>query len=267
MRKRNTYLLLMSGILVLLFECRAGYLQAAQAEAGDAAGISLATLASELNAMKELLASQRKQIETLQSALEKQQEALNKAMGALEAKPQPVIASANTTSAPVPPVQSVSASQEKVNDVALLRSELEAVADSAAQSNLRLTKVETEVKANKKETDAQGKQLGNFNFSGDIRARVEPFFVEGAETRTRERFRLRFNVTGKISDEFSGGLSLATGSLDDPISTNQTLTGLGNRKSIALDKTYITYQPKNAQGSKVGLRTICLSVVPNADDF
>ncbi len=172
-------------------------------------------------------------------------------MGAIEAKSAPVIASAATTSAPVSSAQIASASQEKVNDVELMKSELEAVADSAAQSNLRLTKVETDTTAKKKETDAKGKQLGNFNFSGDIRARVEPFFVEGAETRTRERFRLRFNVTGKISDEFSGGLSLATGSLDDPISTNQTLTGFFNRKNIAIDKAYITYQPKYAKALRL----------------
>ena len=138
-----------------------------------------------------------------------------------------------------------------MNDVEVMKGELEAVADSAAQSNLRLTKVETDVTANKKETDAKGKQLGNFNFSGDIRARVETFMTEGAETRTRERFRLRFNVTGKIADEFSGGFSLATGTLDDPVSTNQTLTSFFNRKNIAIDKAYITYQPKYAKALRL----------------
>ena len=79
----------------------------------------------------------------------------------------------------------------------------------------------------------------------------KPFFTEGAETRTRERFRLRFNVTGKISDEFSGGFSLATGTLDDPVSTNQTLTGFFNRKNIGIDKAYITYQPKYAKALRL----------------
>ena len=79
-----------------------------------------------------------------------------------------------------------------MDDVELIKGELEAVADSTAQTTQRLTKLEADTAANKKETDAKGKQLGNFNFSGDIRARLETFLTEGAETRTRERFRAPF---------------------------------------------------------------------------
>jgi hypothetical protein len=269
MVKRKTHLHLMIGILVLLFGCHLRSLDAsdrldtareeagsaetsapAKAEASAPANPSPATLASEINEMKELINDQRRQIEKLQSALERQQLDLNKTMSAVEAKSAPVIPSAAAASAPA---QSASANQEKVNDVELMKGELEAVADSAAQSNLRLSKIETDTAANKKETDGKGKQLGNFNFSGDVRARVETFMTDGAQTRTRERFRLRFNVTGKVSDEFSGGFSLATGTLDDPISTNQTLTGFFNRKNIGVDKAYITYQPKYAKALRLDM--------------
>jgi len=138
----------------------------------------------------------------------------------------------------------VSEDQEKVDDVELLKGELEAIAESAAQANQRLAKLEKDAAANKKDADGKFKQLGNFTFSGDIRARIEPFFQEGAEDRVRERFRLRFNVTGKISDEFNVGFSLATGSLDDPVSTNQTMTGFFNRKNFGVDKAFISYKPK-----------------------
>jgi hypothetical protein len=134
--------------------------------------------------------------------------------------------------------------QEKVDDVELLKGELEAIAESAAQANQRLAKLEKEAAANKKDADAKFKQLGSFTFSGDIRARIEPYFQEGAADRVRERFRLRFNLTGKISDEFNVGFSLATGSLDDPVSTNQTMTGFFNRKNIGIDKAFISYAPK-----------------------
>ena len=119
MHKQKTYLHLMSGILVLLFTCRAGYLQAsdqpekarvevasaeatapANAEASVPANPSPATLASEINAMKELIDIQRRQIEKLQSALEKQQLDLNKTMSAVEAKSAPLSASAAISSAP-----------------------------------------------------------------------------------------------------------------------------------------------------------------------
>jgi hypothetical protein len=143
------------------------------------------------------------------------------------------------------------ADQEKVSDSEIVKGELEAVADSAAQANQRLTKLEADVAANKKEADAKAKQLGNFNFSGDIRLRYEPFFQEGAPDRNRERIRLRFNVTGKLSDEFSGGFSLATGTLDDPVSTNQTFTGFFNRKNFGVDKAWITYKPNYAKFLKL----------------
>lgn len=143
------------------------------------------------------------------------------------------------------------ADQEKVNDTELIKGELEAVADSAAQANQRLTKLEADVAANKKDTDAKAKQIGVFTFSGDARVRFESFFHEGAVDRNRERIRLRFNVAGKISDEFSGGFSLATGSLDDPVSTNQSFTGFFNRKSFGLDKAFVTYKPKYAKFLKL----------------
>jgi hypothetical protein len=138
--------------------------------------------------------------------------------------------------------------QEKMNDVEIAKGELEAVADSTAQANERLSKIEKELADYKKANDAKVKQVGNFNFSGDVRVRYEGFFQEGTATRNRERLRLRFNVTGKLSDEFSGGFSLATGTLDDPVSTNQTMTGALNRKNIGIDKAYISYKPNFAKG-------------------
>ena len=263
MHKRKMYLHLMIGILVLLFGCQIGLLAAsdqpekarvevasaeaatpANAAASAPANPSPATLANEISEMKELIDSQHRQIEKLQSALEKQQQDLNKAMSTIEKQPAKMMAS---TAAPSNAAPAASATQEKVSDVELMKGELEAVADSSAQSNQRITKLETDTTANKKDTDAKAKQLGNFNFGGDVRIRFEPFFQEGAKDRNRERVRLRFNVTGKLSDEFSGGFSLATGTLDDPVSTNQSFTGFLNRKSIGVDKAYITYKPNYAK--------------------
>ncbi len=143
------------------------------------------------------------------------------------------------------------ATNEKVEEMELIQKELEAVAESAAQANQRLTKLEADTAAYNKSNDAKVKQIGVFTFGGDIRARFESFFQEGARDRNRERFRLRFNVTGKISDEFSGGFSLATGTLDDPVSTNQTFTGFFNRKSFGVDKAFVSYKPKYAKFLKL----------------
>jgi hypothetical protein len=40
-----------------------------------------------------------------------------------------------------------------------------------------------------------------------------------------------------------GGIYLATGTLGDPTTTNETLTGFFDRKTIGLDRGYITYNP------------------------
>jgi hypothetical protein len=48
----------------------------------------------------------------------------------------------------------------------------------------------------------------------------------------------------QLSDDFSGGFTLASGNINDPTSTNQTLTGFYARKPIALDRVFIRYRPK-----------------------
>jgi hypothetical protein len=94
------------------------------------------------------------------------------------------------------------------------------------------------------------KGFGPFTFSGDIRLRHESLFgggpANGAENanRNRERYRLRFNVLAKLNDELSGGFSLASGDLGDPISTNTTETGFFTRTPIAVDRAFIDYKPK-----------------------
>jgi hypothetical protein len=266
MRKQKPILSLFGSVLILLFGCQIWSSQAF-GEPGDnpemAAASSpnsmaaaspaiptAATLANEINEMKELINIQRRQIEKLQSTVDRQQQELNQAVHAMAANNAPAIASAAMTASPAPAARPAS-DQEKVSDAEIMKGELEAMADSTAQTNQRVTKLETDTAANKKDTDAKAKQLGNFNFSGDIRIRYEPFFQEGAPDRNRERFRLRFNVTGKVSDEFSGGFSLATGTLDDPVSTNQTFTGFFNRKNFGVDKAFITYKPNYAKFLKL----------------
>jgi hypothetical protein len=254
MRMRKSPLNLLSLILVLISGCQIPFLAASDraeeehqqivlADSSNTNNAASPTVSSEIDELRKLIEGQRKQIETLQSIVEQQQRDLNKIMSAVGANAAPAT--------PMLTDPGANAKEEKAGNVEAIKSQSDTSVDRADQVNQRLTKLESEAAANKKETDSKAKQLGNFAFSGDIRARVESFFQDGAETRTRERFRLRFNVTGRASDEFTGGFSLATGSLDDPISTNQSLTGFFNRKSFAVDKAYITYQPKYARFLKL----------------
>jgi hypothetical protein len=93
--------------------------------------------------------------------------------------------------------------------------------------------------------------LNRLSFSGDMRARWEGIYQENgrginSRARNRERFRLRFGVKYKISDEIEGGLRLVSGDPNDPISANQTMDNLFTKKPINLDQAYITFTPKNS---------------------
>src|SRR5215470_11361716 len=85
--------------------------------------------------------------------------------------------------------------------------------------------------------------FGRFRFTGDVRVRGESFFQEGIQDRNRARIRVRLGLEGALNQDFIGGLAIATGSMGDPTTTNETLTNIFDRKTIALDKGYITYNP------------------------
>jgi type II secretory pathway pseudopilin PulG len=163
------------------------------------------------------------------------------------------------------PNQSAGASSEELREIRqLLRSQQARIA--ALEEELRkahsaahdTTVNSSEVKAQdptspRKEelatrvgTESRLPSLGPFTFSGDFRLRDEPFFggpANQSQVRNRERFRLRFNVEAKLNDDVSGGFSLSTGDLNDPISTNQTANQFYTRKPFNLDRAFINYRP------------------------
>ncbi|MFZ0733669.1 MAG: putative porin [Candidatus Sulfotelmatobacter sp.] len=94
--------------------------------------------------------------------------------------------------------------------------------------------------------ERQIKGIGPISFSGDVRLRGEPFFGGPANEsmdRMRERVRVRFNVFADLGSQFNAGVSLASGDVNDPTSTNSTLTGFYTRKPIALDQAFVQFTP------------------------
>lgn len=94
--------------------------------------------------------------------------------------------------------------------------------------------------------EQRAKAFGPFTFSGDVRLRDEPSFGGPANRsldQNRERIRLRFFVNAKLNDDFSGGFSLASGDINNPISDNQTVGDFYARKPIAIDTAFIQYSP------------------------
>jgi hypothetical protein len=102
------------------------------------------------------------------------------------------------------------------------------------------------------------KALDRFHFSGDVRVRGESFFQQPVPDRNRARLRLRFGVEGDPTQDFTGGIYVASGfiagsggpagpvgSLSDPTSTNETFSNFFERKAISFDRGYIIYHPQS----------------------
>jgi hypothetical protein len=88
------------------------------------------------------------------------------------------------------------------------------------------------------------------SFYGDFRYRHEQIDGESTDQRDRHRIRARLGLRGKIADEWSFDLRLASGSAD-PISTNQDLGGGFSSKTVWLDSAFLTFKPQSIEGLSV----------------
>jgi hypothetical protein len=94
--------------------------------------------------------------------------------------------------------------------------------------------------------ERQIKGLGPISFSGDVRLRAEPLFGGPSDQslqRARARVRVRFNALATLGSQFRAGITLASGDINDPTTTNQTLTGFYTRKPVALDQAFVEFTP------------------------
>src|SRR5690242_14043761 len=104
---------------------------------------------------------------------------------------------------------------------------------------------------------------------GDIRYRHEGFYhqphLEGQDVtaNNRERIRARFGLRVNYGDEVGATVRLATGNINDPISTNQTETGNFTPFSVNLDWAYLTLSPGKTFDIRPGLVTINAGKFPN----
>ena len=82
---------------------------------------------------------------------------------------------------------------------------------------------------------------------GDFRDRYDGIQDETKDyNRHRNRIRARLSITADISEEFTFISRLATG-INDPASTNRTLTDAFTTKEFWLDLAYFDYQPLRAE--------------------
>lgn len=71
---------------------------------------------------------------------------------------------------------------------------------------------------------------------------IDDPFLNTTEDRERLRARLRLGVNAQLTQGFDIGTRLATGSLTDPVSTNQTLGNTSRPYQVTLDQAFLRYR-------------------------
>src|ERR1051326_1509232 len=182
--------------------------------------------AADIQELKDALAAQQRQIQALQEQLQNKDRALQQVQAASSVTTQPMTQTAAakspdaTVAMAIPPQ---GAQSDKSNQ-------------NSGSSDERIRNLERQI---------QG--IGPISFSGDVRLRAEPFFGGPSDEsleRARARVRARFNAIANLGEQFRAGLSLASGDINDPTSTNQTLTSFYSRKAVALDQAFVEFTPK-----------------------
>jgi hypothetical protein len=199
---------------------------AAPATAAAAAPVAPApppVTAADIQELKAALAAQQQQIADLQAQLQSKNQ--NLAPQQVVSAVSPVTQSAEpASSSPTPIATNL---QDTSNNKA---------GQNAGSSDERVRNLERQI---------QG--LGPISFSGDVRLRLEPFLGGPSDQsldRLRGRYRARFNATANLGEQFRAGITLASGDVNDPTSTNQNVTGFYTRKTFALDQAFAEFTPK-----------------------
>lgn len=181
-------------------------------------------LRSELEQLKELVREQQKRIDALETG---------RPQTAVEA-PAVVASVAPVANSPAPSPQANSIPQDESSQPQNAAPRAQNV--QAGSSDERIRNLERQIKG-----------LGPISFSGDVRVRAEPFFggpTDESLERARARVRARFNAFADLGPQFRAAITLASGDLNDPISTNASLTGFYTRKPIALDQALVEFTPR-----------------------
>jgi len=202
---------------------------------------SASASAADVQALKDAVAAQQQQIQALQQQLQQTNQQLQQSSQQYQQteqqlqKAQQAAADAQATAASLQASAPSKDTVDKLNaQYADIQTTLTNNALSAQDEQKRMTGLEN--------------TLGRFRWTGDVRIRAEDFFqtysgCTSCADRNRARVRVRFGFEGKLNDDFIAGVALATGSLGDPTTTNETFTNNFDRKTIGLDKGYITYNP------------------------
>jgi Putative porin len=202
---------------------------ATSAAAASAAKAEPASMEVELQELRELLEAQARQLQEQGQELRDQREKMSQMETALTAA-----ASGSSGAAAIPVAAAISPDQAGGGGQQLSGAQSQQL---SGDQNL----------ARRIDTLERGlSNFGNISFAGDLRVRDESYSggpINDSQDRNRERYRARFYINAKLNDDFSGGLGLSTGDLNDPITSNQTANQFFTRKPFALDRAFVNYNP------------------------
>src|ERR1700730_14771589 len=200
-------------------------------------------MAKDIQALRETVAAQQQQMEAQRQQMDQLKAQLQQLLDATQqanASAQKVQGSADQAQATAAQAQQSATETQRLAGQA---------SSSAAEAKAELGVVDKQSRDEDKKVSALQDLVGRFRFSGDIRLRGEDIFQDcpACVTRNRARLRVRFGVDGRLNENFMGGFALATGSLGDPTSANESFTNFFERKTIGLDRGYVTFNPVAAR--------------------
>jgi hypothetical protein len=207
--------------------------------AKKAATYSKPVTSSEVQELRDALAAQQQQMQQQREQMDQLRSQLQQVLDASQqanANAQKVQGSADQAQTAANQAQQTATEAQRLADQA---------SENAVEAKTGLSLVNSNAKDEDKRLSALTDLVGRFRFNGDVRVRGESFFQDCAACadRNRARVRVRFGLDGKLNDDFVAGFAIATGSLGDPTTTNETFTNFFDRKTIGLDRGYISYQP------------------------
>jgi hypothetical protein len=201
-------------------------------------------MAKDIQALRETVVAQQQQMEVQRQQMEQLKSQLQQL---LDATQQANVSAQKVQGSCAEQAQTTAAqAQQSATDAQRLAGQ---ASSSAAEAQAALAVVDKQSKDEDKKISALQDFVGRFRLSGDIRLRGEDIFQDcpACVTRNRARLRVRFGVDGRLNENFMGGFALATGSLGDPTSANETFSNFFNRKTIGLDRGYVTFNPVAAR--------------------
>ena len=198
-----------------------------------------AQVQEQVTQLTDLVAAQQKQLESQHEQLDQLREQLQQLLDATtqaNANAQKGQSGADQAQAAAVQAQHAADEAQRIADQATV---------NAVEAKTALAVASNKTQEDDKKIAAIQDIVGRFRLSGDVRVRGEGFYQDNVISRNRARIRVRVGLDGKLNEDFIGGLAIATGTLGDPTTTNETLTNGFDRKTFALDRGYITYNPQD----------------------